>query len=85
MLNFLSSLWTYHLEEPGTQDTLPTSRVCGWTNSYRNCPCRVEMLFIEKKQITPKSEEEVLHRKKKDNLEETGETDLLYGNKFSMK
>lgn len=65
MLNFLSSLWTYHLEEPGTQDTLPTSRVCGWTNSYRNCPCRVEMLFIEKKQITPKSEEEVLHRKKK--------------------
>lgn len=43
------------------------------------------MLFTEKKQITPKSEEEVLHRKKKDNLEETGETDLLYGNKFSMK
>lgn len=42
------------------------------------------MLFIEKKQITSKSEEEVLHRKK-DNLEETGETDLLYGNKFSMK
>lgn len=64
MLNFLSSLWTYHLEEQGTQDTLPTSRVCGWTNSYRNCPCRVEMLFIEKKQITSKSEEKVLHRKK---------------------
>lgn len=50
----------YHPDEQSTQDTLPTYRACGW-----NYPCRAEMIFIEKKQITPKQEEEVLDRKKK--------------------